>query len=155
MPTESTGRDLPPLELRVSQKATLQIKAARQWLRGLDPTTERRFARRLDTLLIQLCEELPSKIATGRPPQLDEKASIGLLRPAFQERFYTSEKKPPPRSNASTWRVFYGLLDTDGDNQPEALEVLRVYHAAAELPWDRIEALETNQNEDNSPQETG
>lgn len=142
MSTESKSPDLPPLELRVSQRAILQIKAARQWLRGLDPATERRYVRRLDALLTQLCEELPGKIVTARPPQLDEKASIGLLRPAFQERFYTSEKKPPPRSNTSTWRVFYGLLDTDGDGKPEALEVLRVYHAAADLPWDRIDALE-------------
>lgn len=154
---------MPPLELRVSRKATLQIKAARQWLRGIDPATERRFARRLDALLTQLCEELPGKIATGRPPQMDEKASMGLLRPTFQELIYTSAKKPPRRSNASTWRVFYGLVDTNGDNQPEVLEVLRVYHAAAELPWDRIEALETEvqtsalemEEQDDSPQETG
>ena len=149
MPTERES-----LDLRVSQKATRQIKAARLWLRGYDPRTEKRFTRRLDALLTQLCEELPGKIAMARPPQLDQKASIGLLRPAFQERFYTSEKKPPPRSNASTWRVFYGLLDTNGDNQPDTLEVLRVYHAAAELPWDRIEALETEEQDD-SPQETG
>ena len=147
---------MPPLELRVSQKATRQIKAARHWLRGLDPTTERRFTRRLDALLTQLCEELPDTIATARPPQLDQKASIGLLRPVFQERFYTSAKKPPPRSSSSTWRVFYGLLDTNGDNQPEALEVLRVYHAAAELTWDRIETLELGQDRtDDGPQETG
>ena len=110
---------------------------------------------RLDALFTKLCKELPSKIATARPPQLDPKASMGLMRPAFQELIYTSAKKPPRRSNTSTWRVFYSLIDTDGDKQPDLLEVLRVYHAAAELPWDRIEALEVDQGEDNSPEETG
>ena len=155
-----------PLALTISPDALREIRSARLWLAGLDPRSEARFSRRLESLLTQLCEELPGRIATSRPPQLDEKASMGMVRPVFQERFYTSEKKPPPRSNSSTWRVFYGLLDTDGDGQPEALEVLRVYHAAAELPWDRIEALETEvqtsaleteeQDEaDDSPQETG
>jgi hypothetical protein len=149
LPTKST-----PLELRVSQKATLQIHAARLWIRGFDPRSEVRFSRRLDALLTKLCKELPGKIATGRPPQLDQKASMGLMRPAFQELIYSSAKKPPRRSNASTWRVFYGLIDTNSDNQPDALEVLRIYHAAAELPWDRIEALE-KEEQDDSPQETG
>jgi hypothetical protein len=150
LPTERES-----LELRVAQKATLQIQAARRWLRGINPHTEARFTMRLDALLTKLCKELPGKIATARPPQLDPKASMGLMRPAFQELIYTSAKKPPRRSNTSTWRVFYSLIDTDGDNQPEVLEVLRIYHAAAELPWDRIEALEIDQDADNTPQETG
>ena len=136
------------LELRVSRKATIQIQAARRWLLTPDPRAEKRFVSRLDTLLAHLCTELPRTIATSRPPQLDSKARAGLLRPVFQERFYTSAKKPPRRSSASTWRVFYALLDEDGDQQPEALEVLRVYHAAAELPWDRVEALEFDLEDD-------
>ena len=30
----------------------------------------------------------------------------------------------------------------DGDRQPEVLQVLHIFHAAAELPWDRLESLE-------------
>ena len=165
-----------PLALTISPDALREIRSARLWLAGLDPRSEARFSRRLESLLTQLCEELPGKIATARPPQLDQKASMGMVRPVFQERFYTSAKKPPRRSNASTWRVFYALLDADRDRQPErnergapipqTLEVLHVFHAASSLPWDRIEALETEvqtfaleteeQDEaDESPQETG
>lgn len=142
-----------PLALMIAPDALREIRSARLWLAELDPRAEVRFARRLEALLTQLCEELPAKIATGRPPQLDQKASMGMVRPVFQERFYSSAKKPPRRSNASTWRVFYALLDADRDNQPETLELLHVFHAAAGQPWDRIEDMETE--EDDSPQETG
>lgn len=130
------------LELRIAKKATLQIRTARNWLHERDPAAEMRFAARLATLLTKLCEDLPHVLASGPPPQLDPKASMGLLRPVFQARFYSSARKPPRRSSANTWRVFYALLDEDGDRQPEALEVLRVFHAAAELPWDRMESME-------------
>lgn len=156
-----------PLTLMIAPDALAEIRSARRWLAGLDPRSEVRFARRLEALLTQLCEELPAKIATARPPQLDEKASMGMVRPVFQERFYTSAQRPPRRSNASTWRVFYALLDADRDSQPErnergapipqTLELLHVFHAAASLPWDRIEALESQEQDeaDESPQETG
>lgn len=146
-----------PLALVIAPDALKEIRSARLWLAEIDPRSEARFARRLESLLTQLCEELPGRIATARPPQLDEKASMGMVRPVFQERFYTSAKKPPRRSNASTWRVFYALLDADRDNQPEALELLHVFHAASDLPWDRIDALEAEEQDeaDDSPQETG
>lgn len=151
-----------PLALMIAPDALREIRSARLWLSELDPRAEARFARRLEALLTQLCEELPGRIATGRPPQLDQKASMGMVRPVFQERFYSSAKKPPRRSSASTWRVFYALLDADRDSQPErnergapiphTLEVLHLFHAGAGQPWDRIEDIET---EDDSPQETG
>lgn len=90
-----------PLALVIAPDALREIRAARLWLAGIDPRSEARFARRLEALLTQLCEELPAKIATGRPPQLDQKASMGMVRPVFQERFYTSVKKPPRRSTAA------------------------------------------------------
>ncbi|WP_309713162.1 hypothetical protein [Armatimonas sp.] len=144
-----------PLTLMIAPDALAEIRSARRWLAGHDPRSEVRFTRRLDALLTQLCEELPVKIATARPPLIDEKASMGMVRPVFQERFYTSAKKPARRSNASTWRVFYALHDADRDNQPETLELLHIFHAASSLPWDRIEALELNPEQDDSPQETG
>jgi plasmid stabilization system protein ParE len=144
---------LKPLALMISPDALREIRSARLWLAELDPRAEARFARRLEALLTQLCEELPGRIATGRPPQLDQKASMGMVRPVFQERFYSSAKKPPRRSSASTWRVFYALLDADRDSQPDTLEVLHLFHAGAGQPWDRIEDIETD--DDDSPQEEG
>ncbi len=130
-----------PLEIVVAPDAKAEIRAVQVWLHTLDPSSERRFSQRLANLLEKLAKTLPSKIATGRPPQLDTKASEGMIRPVFQERFYTSKQKPPRRSNTSTWRIFYALLDQDGDRQPEVLQVLHIFHAAAELPWDRLESL--------------
>jgi hypothetical protein len=127
-----------PLRLEIAPQAAQDILRARHWQKSISPATEQRFTVRLTVLLRNLCSELSEKITTGRPPQIDEKASLGLIRPAFEERFYTSAKKPARRSNAGVWRVFYALLDADGDNQPETLLVLRVFHAAAELPWERI-----------------
>lgn len=144
-----------PLALVVAPDALADVRAARRWLQNLDERSAERFTHRLEVLLTQLCESLPGKIALTRPPQQDVNASLGLQRPVFQERFYSSAKKPVRRSNASTWRLFYALLDPNGDQQPEVLEVLRVFHAAAVLPWNRIEALELDQVEDDSPQETG
>lgn len=144
-----------PLTLMIAPDALAEIRSARRWLASLDTRSEVRFTRRLEALLTQLCEKLPAKITSARPPLLDEKASMGMVRPVFQERFYTSAKKPARRSNASTWRVFYALHDADRDKQPETLELLHIFHAASSLPWDQIEALELNQEQDDSPQETG
>jgi plasmid stabilization system protein ParE len=134
------------LRLEIAPQAAQDIRGARRWQKSISPATEQRFTTRLTALLRNLCSELPEKIATGRPPQRDEKASLGLIRPAFQERFYTGAKKPTRRSSAGVWRVFYALLDADGDNQPEALLVLRVFHAAAELPWERIDQEEPEED---------
>ena len=136
-----------PLRLEIAPQAAQDILGARRWQKSISLATEQRFTARLTALLRNLCSELPAKITTGRPPQRDEKASLGLIRPAFQERFYTGTKKPARRSSAGVWRVFYALLDADGDNHPEALLVLRVFHAAAELPWERIGQEEPEEDE--------
>jgi plasmid stabilization system protein ParE len=126
-----------PLRLVVSPDADREIDDVLEWLDG---DARQRFASRLDTLLTQLCETLPEKIALGRPPQLDLDASEGLLRPVFQERFYSSRMRPPRRSNRSVWRVFYSLRDTKGNGIADTLELLHIFHAAANLPWLRSNA---------------
>lgn len=95
-------------------------------MQGISEDAAQRFADALTDSLNGLCQ----KWADGFRPVSDEGASLYFSRPVFQE-LVSSTKKRQRRSNSSTWRVLYDVMDADGDGQPDTQRILAIRHSAA------------------------
>jgi plasmid stabilization system protein ParE len=121
-----------PYALTFTDKAKDTIADAYEWLAGFSEDAAARFVVRVPELLEELCEDL----ASGTPPRFDSDASIFFSRRAFLFLLRTGEGRA--RSSSGAWRVFYELLDTDGDGQADTVQVLGIYHAASRPLLERL-----------------
>jgi plasmid stabilization system protein ParE len=95
------------------------------WLANFSPDAAIRFGQRLKVELDELCR----RWGEGFRPTADEAATLYYSRPVFQHVFATGRRQR--RDNAGTWRVYYDILDADGDGAPDTLRFLAVRYAAA------------------------
>ncbi len=130
---EETAR---PLVLELTDRAKAETKDALTWLFGFSPASAERFETALSRELTDLCQNIADRLAgtaagLGRLPMHDAAASLHFSRPVFQHRFTTAGKQRKRGSSAGVWRVFYALVDRDGDGRADTLSVLSLRHAAA------------------------
>ena len=134
MPDRSSGAAEAPFALLVEPNARQQILDAGAWLSALNPEAVRNFSEAMDAALPALCSDLAVAFAEGTLlPRPHEQASLVYSRPVY-EKIVTAGNKAGRRrggGGANTWRVYYDLADTDGDNRPDTVRVLAVHHAAA------------------------
>jgi hypothetical protein len=120
-----------PIRFQFTDRANMEVIDAAQWLGGLSPSASIRFSVILDAALPALCVEVGQRLAAGqRPNEFDADASLVFAMPVYQ-KLVTTTKARRRRNPSGTWRLFYTLVDSDGDGSPDTLLILSVRHAAA------------------------
>lgn len=132
---EEAGRPA-ALALELTAPAKAQTRDARTWLFSLSELAAERFNAALQRELDDLCQSVADRLSgsaagLGRLPMPDAAASLHFSRPVFQHRFTTAAGKRKRSSSAGVWRIFYALVDKDGDGRPDTLSVLSLRHGGA------------------------
>jgi hypothetical protein len=128
--------DVTPLALMVPAEAQTRIEDAATWLASLSDDAVDRFRAALEVETTALCQSVAEQIAAGSRLIPDEQASLAYSRPVYLSLFTTTKTKRRRRSASGTWRVYYDLMDLDGDGVADTLRLLTVRHAAARPIWD-------------------
>ncbi len=131
------------LALTFTPQGKQTLNDAHKWLASFSSEAAERFALRMSEDLTALRIDLAIGLTK---PSFDGDASIYFARKAYLLRVRTG-KGSGKRRAAATWRVFYELVDRNGDGEADTLRVLGVYHGAARPLDERI--TDEGENSDN------